>query len=434
MNHCQWLSRRDTFRRLGVALGGAATTSWLPSFAVATDSSTIRPKAVILLWLNGGPATIDLWDLKPGHANGGPFREINTVVPGMRISEHLPQLASQAKEFAIIRSMSTREGDHSRARLVSATGYTPQGAIKFPSLGSLVAHEFDDSGLDIPSYVHIGGRPAITNGGFLGPKFAPFVVDGAARRGQPEPSQSSELTVADLAPPIDVSSAEHLQRLSLLSELSKRSSLPQGSSVVEALDSATERALRLMRPEAASAFNLESEPTVLRDAYGRNSFGQGCLLARRLVERGVRCVEVALDGWDTHADNFEKVKGLSTQLDHGFATLLGDLKQRGLLQDTLVVCQGEFGRTPRINGQAGRDHWPSSWAVTLAGAGICGGQVVGETSDDGIDVTSRPTRTHDLMATIFKSLGLDPMKQNQSNVNRPIRLADPEGKPIEALL
>ncbi len=260
------------------------------------------------------------------------------------------------------------------------------------------------------------------------------MVEGGGRRDVSSTNEPGDLKVADLFPPIQLSRDEQLARLALLSDLRERSTVPRRTTVVDAIDSAMERALRLMRPEAASAFNLDEEDVTLRDTYGRGTFGQGCLLARRLVERGVRCVEVVLDGWDTHSDNFERVKGLSQQLDHGFATLLNDLKCRGLLQDTLIVCQGEFGRTPRINGQAGRDHWPSSWAVTLAGAGIRGGQVVGATSDDGVDVISEPTRTCDLMATIFKSIGLDPMKQNMSNVSRPIRLADPEAKPIEALL
>ena len=386
-----------------------------------------------MLWLNGGPATIDLWDLKPGHEHGGPFREIATNVQGMQISEHLPKLATIGSEFSIVRSMSTREGDHARARFVSSTGYAPQGAIKFPAVGSLVAREFEDASRDIPSYVHIGGLPRIGNGGFLGPKYAPFVVGGRSRSG-PDVSEAPDLKVADLAPTGEISDRRRAMRLDLAAELRSLSAISGGSPVVDALDSANERALRLMRPEAASAFDLHEEDDALHQAYGAGAFGQGCLMARRLVERGVSFVEVSLDGWDSHANNFERVKELSLQLDGGFATLLVDLKQRGLLDSTLVVCQGEFGRTPKINGQAGRDHWPSSWAAVFAGAGIRGGQVVGRTSKDGMAVESQPTRTADLMATVFKSIGLDPLKQNMSNVSRPIRLANPDGKPIEELL
>lgn len=427
------VSRRAMLRALSVGLCSWPAARWAPALASAASAAPSRSKSVIILWLNGGPATIDLWDLKPGHENGGPFKEIATSVPGMQISEHLPKLAAIGSEFSIVRSMSTREGDHARARFVSNTGYTPQGAIAFPAVGSLVAHEFEDASRDIPSYVHIGGRPRIVNGGFLGPKYAPFVVGGGGRRGPAGPAPA-ELKVADLAPSDEITDRRQAMRLELASELRSLSAVSGGSPVVDALDSANERALRLMRPEAASAFDLHEEDEALRTAYGAGAFGQGCLMARRLVERGVSFVEVALDGWDTHANNFERVKELSLQLDAGFAALLADLKQRGLLGSTLVVCQGEFGRTPKINGQAGRDHWPSSWSAVLAGAGIRGGQVVGGTSQDGVTVESKPTRTADLMATVFKSIGLDPMKQNMSNVSRPIRLANPDGKPIEELL
>lgn len=411
-----------------MALGVTAwsTSSWLPALADVASATGKKTKSVILIWLNGGPATIDLWDLKPGNQNGGPFRKINTKVPGMQISEHLPGLATQAADFSLIRSMSTREGDHSRARFVSMTGYTPQGAIKFPAFGSLVAHEFNVEN-DIPAYVHIGGRPAITGGGFLGPQFAPFVVGGRSRRRGPD---NADLKVADLVP---VSPGQQAERLQLQSELASLSTMPT-SVVTDALNSARDRALRLMNPQAASVFNLEEEQASVREAYGSGSFGQGCLMARRLVERGVSFVEVSLNGWDTHSNNFERVKELSQQLDRGCASLLNDLRERGLLKDTLVVCQGEFGRTPRINGQDGRDHWPASWAMMLAGAGIRGGQVIGETSADGAEIKSKPTRTADLMATIFRGVGLDPRKQNMSNVGRPIRLADPDGTPLEELL
>ncbi len=382
---------------------------------------------MILLWLNGGPATIDLWDLKPQHENGGLFRPIDTSVPGLQISEHLPKLATLASNFSLIRSMSTREGDHSRARVVSQTGYTPQGAIKFPAIGSLVAHELQVAS-EIPTFVQIGGQPAIRGGGFLGPQYAPFVVGGQGRRDMP--GANTSLKVEDLTPD---SESLLTQRLHLQAELHAASRMP-ASPVVDALDSAAARALRLMNPKAAAAFNLDDEARTLRDGYGAGAFGQGCLLARRLVERGVSFVEVSLDGWDTHANNFERVQDLSQQLDRGMASLITDLRDRGLLQDTLIVCQGEFGRTPRINGQSGRDHWPSTWSVALAGAGIRGGQVVGSTSPDGMQLATRPTHTADLLATVFRSIGLDPRKQNMSNVGRPIRLAEPSGVAIEELL
>lgn len=424
------VSRRDWLRLSAVGVVGVSQSGWFRALAADTKDDPKRHKSVILLWMNGGPATIDLWDLKPGHENGGPFREIDTASPGVKISEHLPNLAKRGKELAIVRSMATREGDHQRARVVSLTGYTPQGAIQFPALGALVAHEFDDPKADLPGFVAIGGRGGI-GGGFLGPRFAPLVV-GGDRVGPGAPA--TDLKVPDLELPAGVSTEAHAKRLDLLSGLEKDFAPGKGHPVAETMKAATDRAVRLMRPEAVAAFRLEDEKDKVREAYGRGTFGQGCLLARRLVERGVAFVEVTLDGWDTHANNFDRVKDLSGTLDQAFAALLADLKDRGLLDSTLVVCQGEFGRTPKINGQSGRDHWPASWAAVLAGAGIKGGQAVGKTSADGTRVESEPTRTADLVATVMKAIGLDPMKQNMSNVSRPIRLADPSGKPIKELL
>ncbi|SIO60604.1 Uncharacterized conserved protein, DUF1501 family [Singulisphaera sp. GP187] len=428
------LSRRDWLRLTAVGAVGVSQSGWLRALADdATDNPT-RRKSIILLWLNGGPATIDLWDLKPGHANGGPYQEIDTAVPGVKISEHLPKLAKRMDEIAIIRSMATREGDHRRARIVSLTGYAPVGAIQFPSVGSLIAHEFDDPATDLPGFVSVGGRNGADLGaGFLGPRFSPLVVGGGERRLIPGRG-ADELKVPDLDRPEGLSAAAYAKRLELLHGLENGFDAGKKGPVAETLKAATDRAVRLMRPEAAAAFRLEAETAEVRAAYGRTTFGQGCLLARRLVERGVPFVEVTLDGWDTHQNNFDRVAELSGTLDTAFAALLADLEGRGLLDSTLVVCQGEFGRTPRINGQAGRDHWPASWSAVLAGGGIHAGQVIGKTSADGIALESKPTRTPDLIATVVKAIGIDPMKQNMSNVGRPIRIADPTAKPIEELL
>lgn len=430
-------SRRDWLTISMLGSTGISQSGWLQSLASDVTkkgtSGSRNHKSIILLWLNGGPATIDLWDLKTKHENGGPFREIETSVNGIKISEHLPNLAKHMKDMAIIRSMATREGDHRRARIVGLTGYTPQGAIQFPALGALVAHEFHDPQADLPGFVSVGGRVSEDiGGGFLGPKFSPFVVGSAARR--PSAGDAADLFVPDLGKPEGVTSEEYTRRLNLLKKIDLEFNTGKGNKVVETIRLANDQAVRLMRPEAAGAFRLEDEKENLRDTYGRNNFGQGCLLARRLVERGVPFVEVSLDGWDTHQDNFERVKKLSTILDTGFSALLTDLKERGMLDHTLVVCMGEFGRTPRINGSKGRDHWSASWSTVLAGGGLKTGQVIGKTSKDGTEVTSDPTRTPDLIATIVKAVGIDPTKQNMSNVSRPIRIADPSAKLIKELL
>lgn len=424
-------TRRGWLRGAALGIGAGSLSGWLDAFAADASAHPQRGKSVIMLWMNGGPATIDLWDLKPGHENGGPFRAIETAAPGVRVSEHLPKLARSMNDMVLVRSMTSKEGDHGRATQFVKTGYTPQGSIQFPAFGSLLAHEIGHESLDLPGFVSVAPERATANlgGGFLGPRFAPLVVGG---EGTGDPA--SALKVPDLERLPGVTDAVQADRLALLDGLERRFRTGRGGTVVDGLQAATARAVRLMRPEAASAFRLEDEDESLRDAYGRNLFGQGCLLARRLVERGVACVEVTLGGWDTHQNNFALVKGLSETLDNAFATLLVDLKARGLLDSTLVVCQGEFGRTPKVNANAGRDHWPKSWAAVLAGGGIKGGQVVGKTSADGTEVEDRPVSVPDLIATVCRAVGIDPTKQNVSNVSRPIRIADPSAKPIAEVI
>jgi hypothetical protein len=429
------LSRRHYLQLTAAATFGLAQSPWLNLLAEETAKDPARKKSVIVLWLSGGPATIDMWDLKPGHENGGPSKEIETSVSGIRISEHLPQLAKRMQDLALIRSMATREGDHGRATFLGTTGYIPQGAIKFPAVGSLIAKELGDEHADLPGFVSISPRRngATLGGGFLGPRYSPLVVGNPAGRGQ-DANASRDLRVPDLKNAAGISDASQRSRLELLAEMEKSFTPGAKSRVVETMQSATAQALRLMRPEAAETFDLDREEDKLRDAYGRGGFGQGCLLARRLVERGVPFVEVTLDGWDTHSGNFERVKTLSGTLDTAFSALLDDLRSRGLLENTVVLCMGEFGRTPKINGNSGRDHWPQSWATVLTGGGIRGGQVIGKTSADGMTVADRPVNIPDLIATLCKAIAIDPMKQNISNVSRPIRIADPTAKPIVELL
>jgi hypothetical protein len=250
-----------------------------------------------------------------------------------------------------------------------------------------------------------------------------------------------DLTVEDLESAKGVDAATVGARLDLLGSLNNRFIGTHGGTPAIGYKTAYERAVKLMRSKAGSAFDLDQEPAALRDAYGRNRFGQGCLLARRLVERGVPFVEVTLGGladgglgWDTHADNFEGVRKLSEALDPAWASLIDDLKTRGLLDSTLIVWMGEFGRTPKINEQGGRDHFPNAWSSVLCGGPVKGGQVIGRTSDDGMTVADKPVTVPDLLATVCTALGIDPMKQNISNVGRPIRIVDPESKPIQELV
>ncbi len=437
------LSRRDLLRLSWAGLLGASTLPWLEAMANETPAAApARKRSCILLWMNGGPSQMDTFDLKPGHANGGPYKEIATSVAGIKISEHLPKIAGMADHLAIIRSMSTKEGDHGRATYLLRNGYLPQPPVRYPTLGSLVAKELGDPQAELPNFVSISPyrnlNPAAFSPGFLGSQFAPLFV-GEARGRNAQDDDNYDLSVADLEAPKGVNLDTVGARLGLLNSLNDRFIGNHAGAPAVGYKTAYERAVVLMRSKAAKGFDLDEEPAAVRDAYGRNRFGQGCLLARRLVERGVPFVEVTHAGagglgWDTHADNFDAVRDLSKTLDPAWATLMSELKSRGLLGSTLIVWMGEFGRTPKINDNKGRDHYPNAWSTVLAGGGVRGGQVIGRTSPDGTTVEERPVSVPDLLATVVKALGVDPMKQNVSNVGRPIRLVDPAAKPIAEIL
>jgi len=440
------LSRRDLLKLSAAGVVGGCASGWFESMAQAAANNPQRRRSCILLWMGGGPATIDLFDLKPGHANGGPFREIPTAVPGVRISENLPRLASNMKDMAIIRSMTSREGDHNRGAYLLRTGYLQQGAIRYPTLGALVAKELANDESPLPNFVSIypplqGYGPEPFNSGFLGPRYAPLMIGENVQpdfqNNQPNnPNASATFAAPPGIPNLrveGVSTAQADARVDLLLDMEREFVDRNPGLSPQSHSMAYERAVRLMRSAAASAFNLDSEPTALRERYGRSQFGQGCMLARRLVERGVPFVELSLGSintWDTHNDNFNQVRRLSQILDAGYATLLEDLRDRGMLETTTIIWMGEFGRTPRINPQTGRDHWPNSFCTVLAGGGIHGGQAYGQTSADGQTVVSAPTDAKAYFATIWKALGIDHSRLNISNIGRPIRLADAGGMPI----
>jgi hypothetical protein len=440
------LSRRDWHTLASAGVVGYSCSGWFEALANDTASNAQRRRACILLWMNGGPSQMDTFDLKPGHANGGPYREIQTSVPGIRISEHLPRLAQQMRDMAIIRSISSREGDHGRGTFYMRTGYLPQGPIQYPTIGSLISKELGRDDAPLPNFVSIAPfrvfNPAAYGPGFLGPRYAPLLV-GDNQNFQPvQPGQVSDtLRVQDIQPPGEVTTPQFDARVSILEEMERDFVARHPGISPQSHRTAYDRAVRLMRTAARAAFNLDDEPAHVRDGYGRNLFGQGCLLARRLVERGVPFVEINLGaipgvqiGWDTHQQNFTNVRTLSSVLDPAWASLMVDLRQRGLLQDTLIVWMGEFGRTPRINPQQGRDHFPNAWSAVLAGGGIRGGQVYGRTSDDGMTVTENQVSVPNLMATICRALGIDHTRQNMSNVGRPIRLADHGSNPIAEIV
>jgi hypothetical protein len=444
------VSRRH-FLRTGVISTAVTMSGWLGDLARAVPETRSKSqRACILLWMNGGPSQMDTFDPKPGHANGGPIKGIDTNVPGIRISEHFPRLADRTDKLAIIRGMSTKEADHGRGSYLLRTGRVPGGPIHYPSVGSFVGKELDQPDAELPCFVSIAPfrflSPEAYGPGFLGPRYAPLVVaenalDGQNRNGDKDVAQL--LKVQDLDLPKGISDTRGLARADFRDGLDADFLTDHPGSSGEGHRTAYRRANTFMRSSTVKAFDLTEESHVLRDKYGRNLFGQGCLLARRLVERGVPFVEVTLSsapgvnngiGWDTHGENFDSVKRLCGVLDPAWAALMDDLSDRGLLETTTIVWMGEFGRTPKINPQRGRDHWANSWSTVLAGGGIKGGQTIGKTSDDGMEVKDRPVNVPDLLATVCKAVGIDPTKQNDSMIGRPIRLVEPTAVPMKEVL
>lgn len=402
------LSRRGFLRRAGAGLGGAMGLSWLDQVSLFADELRKQSRSCILLWMAGGPSQFETFDPKPGAPNQGPTKAIATTVPSISIAEHWTKTAKVVGDMAIIRSMTSKEGNHGRATYLLHTGYAPSGGIVHPGFGSIVANEIGKADFDLPQFVSISG-PSVGSS-FLGVQYAPFIVS--------DPNRPPDNLGAPVAP-------ERMQRrLGLLKEL-EAPLLKSGAAphVTEHLALYNQTAQMVLSPRT-KAFDLEQETKAARDSYGRSSFGQGCLMARRLVEAGVTFVEVQSSGWDTHGNELESLKKLIPPVDTGLAALLADLTARGLLSRTLVIWMGEFGRQPRINLTAGRDHYPQAFNLSLAGAGVRGGQVIGATDPTGTEVIRRPISIQDLFCTFCKALGIDPRHENASNVGRPLKIVD----------
>ncbi|MGE0609131.1 MAG: DUF1501 domain-containing protein [Pirellulales bacterium] len=441
------LHRRQWLQAAAFGALGTSACQWFPALADDAAADPNRRRHCILLWMNGGPSQLDTFDLKPGTPNGGEFKPIATTAPGLEISEHLPKLAQMGQHLAVIRGLSTKEGDHGRGSFLMRTGHQPTGPIRYPTLGSLVSKELGNADAELPNFVAISPytifNRAAYGPGFLGPRYAPLTVGATDNFVQQQPNQDpnayAQLGVDDLSSPQGVDQQQSDSRLQLWRTLQDGFLARHKSASPIVHNTVYERAIRMMRSEAAQAFDLTQEASEVREAYGRGRFGQGCLMARRLIERGVPFVEVSLGalgggslGWDTHAGNFAAVKGLSAELDVGWSTLMTELADRGLLERTTILWMGEFGRTPKINPQGGRDHYPAAWSCVLAGGGIKGGQAIGQTSEDGMTVAENKVDVGDVLATLCRALGVDPKSQNVSEVGRPIHLA--EGTPIEAAL
>lgn len=437
------ISRREMLKATGLGLLGASCSGWAPLLADELVAAGQQRRHCVLLWMTGGPTQTDTFDMKPGHANGGEFKEIATNAPGLRFSEHLPKLAGMADRLAVVRGLSTKEGDHGRGTYLMRTGRQPMGPVRFPTIGSALGKELGDDTSGIPSFVSISPYRAFNQAafgpGFLGPKYAPLTVGATDNfQGNEQDAEGyARLQVDDLQS--GVATGRFDKRLQLWDTLQQRFLASRPAAAAVAQDTVYRKAVKLMNSEAARAFDLSAEPEAVRDAYGRGRFGQGCLMARRLIEQGVSFVEVSLGSvagnsfaWDTHQDNFNAVKALSAELDAGWSMLMQDLADRGLLDSTTILWMGEFGRTPKINDNAGRDHFPAAWTAVLAGGGIAGGQAYGQTSDDGMEVTDGKVDVGDLLATFTTAAGIPAERENISEVGRPIKIA--EGTPIAELL
>jgi len=432
---CEGFHRRD-FIRLGTAgLLGLTLPDFLRMEAAGKGQpiakTANKARSVILVWLAGGPASIDMWDLKPDAPETirGEFKPTATSVKGLQISEHLGKTAQVMHHCTLIRSLAHSIPAHEVGTIWMTTGNKPTPALQYPSLGS-VAAKMLDTPTGVPSYISMsslrGGKAG--GPGYLGTAYGPFEVDGGGRNG--------EYRVRGIALPKGFALSDLNNRQKLLDELdSNFKKYEQAGDLAAGMDQFHQKAIDILHSDRTrNAFNLLSEKESVRSAYGTTPLGSSALAARRLVEAGVRFVTIGTGGWDTHRDNFKSLKDKNLpQLDSVLSALIGDLAERGLLDETLVLCAGEFGRTPTVNKTAGRDHWSRSMAVLAAGGSFKRGYVHGATDEHGKAPATEPCSPDDLAATIFHQLGIDPHTELHTNTKRPIQLFR-EGKVLQSVL
>ena len=433
-SHLNTITRREVMRLSAARVAAVSVSGWfgtLAAHAARAPEPAKRPKSCILLWMAGGPSHHDTFDPKPDAPADirGELKAIDTSVPGIQVSEKFPKFANLMQHAALLRGMSTDEGDHGRARIYVHTGYKPgAGGLRYPLLGSVVSAELGRPDASLPNFVVTGALAGknsfMTDAGYRGPRHEPLVLNN--------PGQGLENLNA--AVPTD----DFDDRAGVLDKLEQGFAHTTGSGAAEAHGTAFRRAIELMRSDKAKAFDTSLEPTISRKPYGESKFGQCCLLARRLVEASVPFVEVYLGDWDTHNKALsDAALGLMTQVDDGMSALISDLKERGLLDTTLIIWMGEFGRTPKIGlgkNVGGRDHWPKAWTSVLVGGGIKGGQTIGKTDAIGGEVVDRPIGIKDFMASVCQVLGIDYTKKVETAGGRPVRIVDTGEKPIQELL
>jgi hypothetical protein len=408
------ITRRDLLKAASLGILGSTMSGWfnvLAARAQTAASQGVKHKSMILLWMGGGVAQSHTWDVK----SDGHFQTTKTSVPGLDgISEYLPKMAAQMHNVGLLRSMRTGDANHRSGTYLMHTGFRQgSGGVTYPSIGSIVAKELGDPQFELPNYISLGNG---LGAGYLGPRYSPFKT-GAGRGGIPDLS------------PTDVSMGEFDQRVSLVDELDRAFNTDYIAPSILAHHVGIQQAVRLMKSTKTKAFDLSQESAATQSLYGDSGFGKSCLLARRLIEVGVPFVEVSLGGWDTHKDTDARVKRLSESLDGPMAALISDLKERGLLDRTLVVCASEFGRTPG----SGQNHFAKAWTSVMAGAGVKGGRVIGRTSGKGDTVEDHPINSPDFMATICHALGIDPTKEYTTRSGRPKPVVAKGATPVKQL-
>jgi hypothetical protein len=415
------LSRR-TFLA-GVSAGAAGVLGFNHLIQPATAKALASgDKRVLVIWLSGGVSQLETWDPKPGTNTGGPFQTIGTSVPGTHICELLPYSAKWMHKMALVRGINTAEDDHGKGAVIMHTGRRPEPGMTYPHLGSACAKLLGREDNPLPGYIHItprgNGGVSEADAAFLGPRFASVALDDGK-------------APANINRPADLTAEADKARHDIRLHASERFLRKRRTAQTEAYTQSYDQAAQLMKQKAL--FNSSAEPEKVRDRYGRHDFGRHCLMARRLLEGGATFVKVTHTNYDTHHENFDFHIEQLGEFDRPFATLLEDLDVRGLLESTLVIVMSEFGRTPNINRNYGRDHWSKAWSVAVAGCGIKGGAVVGKTNANGTAVTDRMVHGGHLFHTYFKALGLDP-KKNYYVDQRPIPMADPKASAIKEVL
>lgn len=425
-SHCQG---HDHFTRRSLLRGaGAAGVSWLTPLAdlLAADggeaSRKSRPaRSIIMLWLGGAASQLDTFDPHPTTKIGGGVKTIPTAIKGVDFAAGLEQTADVMRDVTVIRSMVSKEGDHERAFYNIKTGYRPDPTLVHPSIGAVICHELPESRAEIPAHISILPNQWPARGGYFGAKYDAFQMYDPK---QPVPDVKARVDAARMD--------RRMEGLAIVEQAfaqGRAANLDQDKTLHQI---SMHRARSMMTSEQLKAFDVSSAPAAELAAYGDTPFGRGCLAALRLIQAGVRCVEVTLNGWDTHANNLEGQASQVKILDAAYASLIRELKKRGLLESTVVLCGGEFGRTPKINNVGGRDHWPHGFSMLVAGGGFAAGRVIGSTDPEGVKKEpEHPIHVEDLHATVQDLFGIDPAKEIMTPIGRPMALS--KGEVINAI-